>query len=174
MFGEAATSGLFDDNVLNTLRYLEDGACNYLELVPPLKHLAERNWLYWWDDNSAGGPRHPVGEPCTFRDQASMAVQNIIANQAFYAASPIAKDLTGLDHWHINQALHRLATGRATLDLVNELTNETLLPILGKIAKQNARIDLPPDLARENVRFGGIASLALQRIERNVRERLAR
>ncbi len=71
-------SGLANDNadyIDDVILNLDDGTCDYLELIPILEKIAEEDLFHYWDDNGAGGAAHP--EPSlriSFRKQALKSI----------------------------------------------------------------------------------------------------
>ena len=117
------------DDITEVLCNLADGTCDYVELIPLLEEIAERDLFYYFDDNGAGGLPHPSGEPESFRDWALEAIENIKENAEFGSSSQIARDLKSLDLQVIKSALTSLAKSNCQ--------DEELLPILEKIAKKD-------------------------------------
>ena len=150
------------DDISEALCNLADGTCDAVELIPWLEQVAARDHFRYFDDNGAGGMPHPTGEARSFRDWARAAIENIRANGTFVSPSPIAVSLKSLDTDVIANALRQLASG--------DSHDETLLPILDKIAKKDTYDAysyfsgdvLPPAC------LGGAARGAIQRIRENV------
>ena len=116
----------FDDVILN----LDDGTCDYLELIPILEKIAEKDLFDYWDDNGAGGAPHP--EPTfrtSFRKQALKSIENIRENARFEADSQIAQALKSVSHSLIKTTLEDLGK--------SQCADKQLIPILEKIARKD-------------------------------------
>lgn len=126
-------SGLADDNadyIDDVILNLDDGTCDYLELIPILEKIAEIDLFHYWDDNGAGGAPHP--EPSlrtSFRKQALKSIENIRENARFEADSQIAQALKSVSHSLIKTTLEELGK--------SQCTDKQLIPILEKIARKD-------------------------------------
>jgi hypothetical protein len=79
------------DDILEVLVNLEDGTCDYVELIPLLEKVAEKDLFYYFDDNGAGGFSRPDPRRReSFRSWALKAIANIRENARFEAEVPEA------------------------------------------------------------------------------------
>ena len=117
------------DDISEGLCNLGDGTSDAVELIPLLEQVAKGSFRFF-DDNSSGGMPHPTGNPVGFGREAREAIRNIRENSRLESASPIARSLKSLDAEDVRHALDQLAN--------DSTTDETLIPILEKIARKNA------------------------------------
>lgn len=117
------------DDIIRVLCNLEDGTCDYLELIPLLKKVAEQEWFYFCDDNGAGGFPRPSGQPVSYKEGALKAIENIKENSQFETSSVIAENLKSNHTNFIKAALLSLSE--------SDSSDESLIPILKKIAKKD-------------------------------------
>ena len=113
-----------------SIRDLEDNTCDYLELIPILEKIAERDLFCYWDDNGAGGQAKPDWRTETsFRERALKAIENIKENTQFEAACEIAQALKSNSPMLVKIVLDDLGESRCS--------DKRLIAILEKIAKKN-------------------------------------
>lgn len=149
------------DDIVEGLCNLEDGTCDDLSLIPQLEEIAKIDMFYYFDDNSAGGFPRPSGEPSSFRDWALGAIENIKENKSFVANSKVATGLKSGDTQTIKQTLRQIAHGN--------LVDETLIPILEKIARKDEYRAYSYFKGFHGSRkFRQLAEMAIQRIKDNV------
>jgi len=156
------------DDIVEVLCEISAGPCDAAELIPLLEQVAAQDLYSYFDDNGAGGAPHPSGKPGSFRDWAISVIENIRENQKLESPSPIAKLLKSLETHEVQFALRELAETAST--------DETLLPILEKIAKKDkydsywygTGYDPSPPM------LGAAAQAAIGRIRKNISDRNAR
>ena len=150
------------DDLAEVLTNLEDGACDYLELIPLLEEVARGDRFCYFDDNGAGGfPRADLRQETSFKAWAIKAIENIRENAAFEAASPEARALKSHDARIIKSVLGRLIAAAACADAA-------LIPILEKIARKDVyhKYSYYTGL-QTDCRLGALAREAIQIILRN-------
>lgn len=156
------------DNLDDVILNLDDGTCDYLELIPILEKIAERDLFCYWDDNGAGGAPHP--EPSlrtSFRKQALKSIENIRENAQFEADSEIAQALKSVSHSLIKTTLEDLGK--------SQCADKQLIPILEKIARKdvydnNSYLSYASRYYR-NYPLGELARKAIQTILENYEQR---
>jgi hypothetical protein len=119
------------DDITAVLVNMEDGTCDYLELIPLLERVANRDSFYYFDDNGAGGmPHADHNRKTSFKAWALRAIENIKENARLESMSELAEVLKCNDVDLIQHAL---------IFLKNEgdCADESLIPILEKIARKN-------------------------------------
>lgn len=126
---EAALSTGDADIMNEALENLEEGTCDYLELIPILKRV-DRVDFYYFDDNGAGGLPHPVSDKISYEWSALRLIKNIAENARFESGSLTARALKSNDPNLIKTTLESLKTER-------ECADKSLIPILSKIARKN-------------------------------------
>src|SRR5688572_14835842 len=78
------------DDITEVLINLEDGTCDYTELIPILEEIASADWFCYFDDNGAGGQPHAdLGRKTSFKSWALKAIENIKENERFASSSMI-------------------------------------------------------------------------------------
>ncbi len=119
------------DNITEVLINLEDGTCDYMELIPILEEIARVDWFCYFDDNGAGGQPHPDPRRKTsFKSWAVKAIENINENNRFESCSMIHQALKSNSTPLIKTTLERLKSESRS-------TDHSLIPILEKIARKN-------------------------------------
>lgn len=84
---EGLTTSCADD-ITEVLINLEDGTCDYIELIPILEEVARVDWFYYFDDNGAGGqPHRDPRRKTSFKSWAVKAIENINENNRFESCS---------------------------------------------------------------------------------------
>lgn len=162
--------GLADDNadyLDGVFLNLEDGTCDYVELIPTLEKIAEQDFIHYWDDNGAGGAAHP--EPnlgAMFRKKALKSIENIRENARFEADSEIAQALKSVSYVLIKATLEDLVE--------SQCADKQLIPILEKIAKKDIYDDTSyktyPWGPHNNEPLGELARKAIQTILENAEQ----
>ncbi len=151
------------DDIAEVLCNLADGTCDYVELIPLLEQVAIKNLFHYFDDNGAGGMPHPTGEPASFRDWASQAIENIKENKKLESSSRIAVPLKSLDTRSVKSALKQLATGGCK--------DESLIPILEKIVRKDEYRSYSYFTGYSSPsKLGETARRAIQKIRKNIEE----
>lgn len=149
------------DDIVQVLCNLDDGTCDYVELIPLLEKIAEQEWFYYFDDNGAGGFPRPSGEPISFRQWALKAIENIKENSKLKTNSVIGKNLKGNDVNTLKSTLKSLSKSNSC--------DETLIPILEKIAKKDSYNSYSYIGGYSTPRrFGELAQKAIEQIKRNI------
>ncbi len=119
------------DSLTEIMINLEDGTCDYIELISVLEQIAHKDWFYYFDDNGAGGfPHADMNRKTSFRSWALKAIQNINDNARFGSSSMVHNILKSNNTLLIKTTLEQLKNERKTAD-------ESLLPILEKIARKD-------------------------------------
>jgi hypothetical protein len=119
------------DDIAEVLVNLEDGTCDYLELIPVLKRIAGKKTFYYFDDNGAGGfPRADLNREASFAYSASKAIENIIKNAGFISNSVNAVALKSNSTYLIKKTLENLQSEGSCAD-------NSLIPILEKIVRKD-------------------------------------
>lgn len=117
------------DNITEVLINLEDGTCDYIELIPILEEVARVDWFYYFDDNGAGGQPHR-DRKSSFKSWALKAIENIKENNKFESSSMLHEALKSNSTPLIKTTLERLKSESRS-------TDHSLIPILEKIARKN-------------------------------------
>ncbi len=119
------------DDITEVLINLEDGTCDYVELIPILERIAREDWFCYFDDNGAGGlPRPDVNRRTSFSASAFRAIDNIEENARLESDSEFAGALKSNNAHLINDALERLRAQGVCAD-------QSLLPILEKLVRKD-------------------------------------
>jgi hypothetical protein len=119
------------DHLTEVMINLEDGTCDYLELVPVLEEIAHVEWFYYFDDNGAGGlPHADIRQKTSFKSWALDAIENIRENARIESSSMIHHALKSNSTVLIKSTLDQLKAQ-------NRITDLSLLPILEKIVRKN-------------------------------------
>jgi hypothetical protein len=119
------------DNLTEVMINLENGTCDYLELIPVLEEVARTEWFYYFDDNGAGGlPHADTTRKTSFKSWALKAIENINENAQFESSSMIHKALKSNNTQFIKATLEQLKAERTTRD-------RSLIPILEKIVRKD-------------------------------------
>jgi hypothetical protein len=119
------------DDISEVLVNLEDGTCDYLELIPVLKRVAGKSSFYYFDDNGAGGfPRADINRKASFAYSALKAIENIIKNAGFKSDSVYAGALKSNSPYLIKNTLEKLQSEGSCAD-------NSLIPILEKIVRKD-------------------------------------
>ncbi len=119
------------DGITEVLINLEDGTCDYIELIPILEVIARQDWFCYFDDNGAGGQPHPdLGRKTSFRSWALKAIENIKENARFESSGMIAHVLKSNSTDLIKTTLERLKSEGKCAD-------KMLIPILEKIVRKD-------------------------------------
>lgn len=119
------------DDIAEVLVNLEDGTCDYLELIPVLKKVAGKRSFYYFDDNGAGGfPRADINREVSFSYSATKAIENIIENSELKSDSAVAGALKSNSTNLIKTTLENLQSEGLCAD-------NSLIPILEKIARKD-------------------------------------
>ena len=127
---EGLAQGCADD-ITEVLVNLEDGTCDYVEMIPILKRIASSGSFYYFDDNGAGGFPHPdLNRETSFEAWALKAIENIKENAGFEANSDTAIALKSNDTDLIKKTLENLTAEGVCADT-------SLIPILEKIARKD-------------------------------------
>lgn len=126
---EAALSTGDADTMNEALENLEDGSCDYLELIPILKRVAGVDF-YYFDDNGAGGFPHAVSDKISYGSTALRLIKNIEENAGFESGSMTASALKSNDPDLLKTTLESLKTEGVCAD-------KSLIPILTKIVRKN-------------------------------------
>jgi hypothetical protein len=152
------------DDITEVLCNLSDGTCDYVELIPLLEEVAERDFFYYFDDNGAGGFPHPSGEPSSFRDWALKAIENIKENTKFDSSTQMARDLKSIDIQIIKSVLNGLTDSNCR--------DEKLIPILEKIAEKDEyqSYSYYGGFSHSPRKFREPALKAIQQIRKNIEE----
>lgn len=150
------------DDITETIINLEDGTCDYLELIPLLEEVARIDWFCYFDDNGAGGfPHADMRRNTSFRSSALKAIENIRENAKLESTSRESLALKCNSTEIIGSTLARLKAEGTIAD-------KSLIPILEKIARK--------DLYRkysylsgfeDDCRLGELAREVIQLIKRN-------
>ena len=150
------------DDLTEVLVNLDDGTCDYQELIPLLEEIARADLFCYFDDNGAGGfPRADSRRETSFRSWALRAIENIRENAGFAAASGEAQALKSLDTRLIKSTLGKLIAENACAD-------RTLIPILEKIARKDVYHKYSYyEGFKTDCRLGALARDAIQMILRN-------
>jgi hypothetical protein len=117
------------DNLTEILINLEDGTCDYIELIPVLEEIARVDWFWYFDDNGAGGQPHR-DRKSSFKSWAFKAIENIQENNRFESSSMIHEALKSNSTSLIKTTLEQLKSESTS-------TDRSLIPILEKIARKN-------------------------------------
>jgi hypothetical protein len=119
------------DDLIEVLINLENGTCDYDELIPYLEKVAHVDWFYYFDDNGAGGmPHADLGRKTSFKAWALKAIHNIRENQALDSSTMIHEALKSNSTALIKATLEKLSSE-------NKIADRSLIPILEKIARKN-------------------------------------
>ncbi|HTN27896.1 MAG TPA: hypothetical protein VL180_08930 [Burkholderiales bacterium] len=147
------------DDIEEGLCNLRDGTCDALELIPLLERVANGSF-HFFDDNSAGGFPHPTGSAVGFSSDAREAIRNIRENSKLASGSPIARSLKSASTEDVRRALEGLTD--------SDSTDETLIPILEKIARKDAYDSYSYSGGRSITdELGQAARTAIRRIREN-------
>jgi uncharacterized protein YegP (UPF0339 family) len=150
------------DDLVEASVNLLDGTCDWTELIPVLEKIAEKDMLYYFDDNGAGGYPRPSGEPSSFRDWCESAIANIKENKKFTATGILADQLKCNDIDTIRNVIVNT--------LNSNCTDEKLIPILEKIAKKDKyqEYDYWSTWSNPEQHLGESAKNAIDRIKKNI------
>ncbi len=97
------------DSITEVLINLEDGTCDYAELIPILEEIEREDWFCYFDDNGSGGMPHPdPGRNTSFRWWARKAIDNIRENSQFESTSVIHRALKSNNTHMIESTLEYL------------------------------------------------------------------
>jgi hypothetical protein len=119
------------DDLTEVMINLENGTCDYLELIPVLEQVAAKDWFYYFDDNGAGGfPHADLRQKSSFKDWALKAIKNIRENARFESSSVIHHVLKSNNTDLIKATLEEL-------NQKNNIADKSLIPILEKITRQD-------------------------------------
>ena len=119
------------DNITEVLINLEDGTCDYIELIPILEKIAHVDWFCYFDDNGAGGQPHAdLRRNTSFKSWALKAIENIKENDRFESSSMIHSALKSNSTNLIKATLEQLKSESSSAD-------KSLIPILEKIARKD-------------------------------------
>ena len=145
------------DDIEEGLCNLRDGTCDALELIPVLERVANGSF-HFFDDNSSGGLPHPTGNAVGFSSDAREAIRNIRENSKLESPSPLARSLKSASTDDVRRALEGLT----------DSTDETLIPILEKIARKDAYDSYSYSGGRSITdELGQAARTAIRRIREN-------
>jgi hypothetical protein len=126
-------NGLADgcaDDLTEVMINLENGTCDYVELIPALEEVARVEWFHYFDDNGAGGlPRPDMSRKSSFKAWALKAIENIRKNATFESSSMIHNALKSNNTALIKNTLEQLKA--------NRIADKSLIPILEKIAQKD-------------------------------------
>lgn len=148
------------DDIEEGLCNLADGTCDDVGLIPVLERVAAANHFWYFDDNGSGGFPHATGNPIPFGGSARLAIENIRENAKLGSDSRAARALKSADTDEVEAALAKLAT--------DSLTDESLFPILEKIARKDTYESYAYVGGRSIThRLGQAAKKAIQRIRAN-------
>ena len=119
------------DSITEVLINLEDGTCDYAELIPILEEIAQEDWFCYFDDNGSGGmPHADPGRNTSFRSWARKAIENIQQNCQYESTSVIHRALK-------SNSTHIIESTLEYLKSEDNCADRSLLPILEKIARKN-------------------------------------
>jgi hypothetical protein len=132
---EALTKALYGDcadDMHAALINLDDGTCDYRELIPVLTQIAScRAPFHYYDDNGAGGLPHPdLRQKAYFDSTAAQAIANIEQNAALGNFTEFARGLKTASGRYIEHTLRLLEHQCNCVDAM-------LIPILEKIERKN-------------------------------------
>jgi hypothetical protein len=152
------------DDLIQASVNLLDGTCDWTELIPVLEKIAEKDMLYHFDDNGAGGFPHASGEPSSYRGWCESAIANIKENKTFTATGILADQLKCNDIDTIKNAIVNISNGNCT--------DENLIPILEKIAKKDKyeEFDYWSTWSNPVQYLGESVKNAIDRIKKNIEE----
>lgn len=166
---ETLEKGITDncaDDIVEVLVNLEDGTCDYLELIPVLKKIAGKRSFYYFDDNGAGGfPRADIHQETNFAHSALKAIENITENAGLKSDNPAADALKSNSTELIKKTLESLLSECSCVD-------NSLIPILEKIARKDVyqRYSYFGGLETD-CRLGELAQSVIQIILKNYAEK---
>lgn len=166
---ETLEKGIADscaDDIAEVLINLEDGTCDYLELIPVLKKIAGKRSFYYFDDNGAGGfPRADIHQETNFAYSASKAIENVTENTGLKSDHPAADALKSNSTELIKKTLESLLSEGSCAD-------NSLIPILEKIARKDVyqRYSYFGGLETD-CRLGELAQSVIQIILKNYAEK---
>lgn len=119
------------DDIIEVLINLEDGTCDYMELIPTLEVIARVDGFCYFDDNGAGGQPHPdLRKKTSFGPWALKAIENIKVNALLESSSLIHMALKSNSTSLIKTTLENLKSE-------NKSADQSLIPILEKIARKD-------------------------------------
>lgn len=119
------------DDIAEVIVNLEDGTCDYVELIPVLKKVAGKRSFYYFDDNGAGGfPRADIHRETNFAYSALKAIENITENAGLKSDNPAADALKSNSTYLIKKTLE-------DLQFEGSCSDNSLIPILEKIARKD-------------------------------------
>jgi hypothetical protein len=156
---EAALASGDADTMDEALENLDDGTCDYSELIPILERVAGTEF-YYFDDNGAGGLPHPVSEKISFDWQASRVIENIKENAGLESGSITARALKSNDPDLIKTTLERLKNEAVCAD-------KSLIPILTKIVRKDVYKIRDQVLSTPNYHLEELAREVIQIIHKN-------
>lgn len=143
-----------------------EASCEFIELIPLLKQVANEDRFYYvFDNNGAGGFPRGTGEGESFRDRALEAIEVIQKN--YEKLTPTAKLLKSTNPKTIESALDELIKG--------DSIDKSLIPILENIAKEDVYL-VSSGVARgfrsqsKRIYLGEKANKAIQKIKENKRK----
>jgi len=166
---ETLEKGIADscaDDIAEVLVNLEDGTCDYLELIPVLKKIAGKRSFYYFDDNGAGGfPRADIHQETNFAHSASKAIENVTENTGLKSNHPAADALKSNSTELIKKTLESLLSEGSCAD-------NSLIPILEKIVRKDVyqRYSYYGGLETD-CRLGELAQNVIQIILKNYAEK---
>jgi hypothetical protein len=110
---------------------MQQGTCNYIELIPLLEEVGKKDAFYYFDDNGAGGQPHPdLNRKTDFSVWAQRVIECLQVNAQFEADSIMAEALKSNSTPLIQSTLTKLNSE-------DTCTDKQLIPILEKIARKD-------------------------------------
>jgi hypothetical protein len=119
------------DDIIEAIINMQQGTCDYSELIPLLEEIAKKDTFYYFDDNGAGGQPHAdLRRKTDFLIWAQRVIDNLKENAKFEADGIIAEALKSNNTNFIRTTLEHLKSE-------GTCSNKLLIPILEKIARKD-------------------------------------
>jgi len=149
------------DYIIEVLINLEDNTCDYIELIPTLKVIAQMNASFYLHDNTAGKRHSGLASRNRFGPWATSAIENIKQNALMESSSLVHMALKSNSTQLIKSTLENLKSE-------NNCADKSLIPILEKMARKDVYVTYayPPGFGAD-CPLGELAQAVIQIILRN-------